>query len=369
MFLAEQTGGAALADRLAQALDRQRVLGAAVHVAFGGADRVGGDQHALDHAERVALEHGAVHEGAGIALVGVADEVLLAARLVVGDPPLAAGREAGAAAPAQAGGDDLVADLGGRHRHQRLGGGAEAAGGQRRVQAAGIDHAAVGEHDLGLPREEGRLPYRPDALVQTVGIVVAAEKEAVVQLAVAEHRLQELVDGVGAEVAVAEPHAVVRHQVDEDLALAVADAAGLDDRHAEVVPPQVVLHLLDHREGAVGAPAGAGADVEDHAVSAPAGARQARRALLAAGVVVVADRPVVDTGDRVGAGRPGGVPAARAARGHELAVVHARLASLRSMARVQVSQTGAVRAAVQAAASALATATSSSRESSFSTVR
>ena len=280
MLRPEQPGGAALADRLAEALDRQRVLGAAVHVAFGRADRVGGDEHALDDAEGVALEHRAVHERAGVALVGVADEVLLAARLVEGDLPLLPGREAGAAAAAQAGGDDLVADLGRGHRRQRPGGGAEAAGGQRRIQAGRVDDAAVGEHHLGLPGEERRVADRLDTAIQVVGVVVAAEQEAVVQLPVAEHGLKELVDRLGAEVAVAEPDAVGGHQVDEDLALAVAHAAGLDDRHVQAAPLEEGVHLLDDGERAVGAPAGAGADVEDHPVAAAAGALEARRPLL-----------------------------------------------------------------------------------------
>ena len=37
--------------------DRERVLGPAVDVALGGVDREGGDGHALEHPERVALEH------------------------------------------------------------------------------------------------------------------------------------------------------------------------------------------------------------------------------------------------------------------------------------------------------------------------
>ncbi len=216
----------------------------------------------------------------------------------------------------------------GRHGRQRPGGGAEPAGGQRRVQAGRVDDAAVGEHDLGLPREERRLGERPHAAVQVVGVVVAAEQEAVVQLPLAEHGLQELVDGLGPEVAVAEPHAVGGHQVDEDLALAVADAAGLDDRHAQAAPLEVGVDLLDDGERAVGAPAGAGADVQEHPVAAAAGARQARRAQVAAGVVVMADRAVVGARDDVHARSRRGVQAACAARGHELAVVHARLDSL-----------------------------------------
>ena len=66
-----------LRDGDVQPLDRQRVLGAHVDVALRGADGVAGDDHALQHRVRIALQDRAVHEGAGVALVGVADDVLL----------------------------------------------------------------------------------------------------------------------------------------------------------------------------------------------------------------------------------------------------------------------------------------------------
>ena len=100
---AQQPGLAALGDGVLQALDGQRVLGPAVDVALGGADGVGGDEHALDHPEGVALQDGPVHERARVALVGVADEVLLGGRDVEGDLPLLPGGEARAAPAAQPG--------------------------------------------------------------------------------------------------------------------------------------------------------------------------------------------------------------------------------------------------------------------------
>ena len=100
--VAEQAVPLGLADRAAQALDRQRVLGAHVDVALVGADRVGGDRHALEHAVRVALQHAAVHERAGVAFVGVADHVLAGSPSALATVLHLAGREAGAAAAAQA---------------------------------------------------------------------------------------------------------------------------------------------------------------------------------------------------------------------------------------------------------------------------
>jgi len=45
-------------------------------VTLVGADRVGCDGHAFDHAMRVALEDAAVHERAGVAFVPVTEDVL-----------------------------------------------------------------------------------------------------------------------------------------------------------------------------------------------------------------------------------------------------------------------------------------------------
>ncbi len=85
-----------------QPLDRQRILGPHVDVAVVGADRVGGQRHALDHAMRIRLQHGPVHERAGIAFVGIADHIFLLARHLGHGRPFQTGRIAAAAAAAQA---------------------------------------------------------------------------------------------------------------------------------------------------------------------------------------------------------------------------------------------------------------------------
>src|SRR5581483_4100632 len=75
-----------LVDGALEPLDGQRVLAADVDVALAGADRVAGDRHPLEHAVRVAVHDAAVHEGARVALVAVADDVLLGG-LCAGDEP------------------------------------------------------------------------------------------------------------------------------------------------------------------------------------------------------------------------------------------------------------------------------------------
>ena len=62
-------------ERRVERGDRVRIFRADVDVALGRADREAGDRHALDQHERIAFHQHAVGEGAGIALVGVADDV------------------------------------------------------------------------------------------------------------------------------------------------------------------------------------------------------------------------------------------------------------------------------------------------------
>ena len=98
-------------DGLLDPLDGQGILGAAVDDALVGADGVAGDHHAFEHRVGVPFEDGAVHERSGVALVGVADHVLLLVLRGQGELPLLARGEPAAAAAAQAGLHDLVDDL------------------------------------------------------------------------------------------------------------------------------------------------------------------------------------------------------------------------------------------------------------------
>ena len=91
-----------------QAVHGQRILGAHVDDAFGGAHHVAADDHAFQQRVRIALDLVAVHVRAGVAFVGIADDVLLVGRGLAQELPLEAGEEAGAAAAAQFGGLDLL---------------------------------------------------------------------------------------------------------------------------------------------------------------------------------------------------------------------------------------------------------------------
>ncbi len=94
-------------DRVLEALGRVRVLAADVEVALLASGRDAGDRERFDHRERVLLRDHAVLERAGLALVGVADEVVRMHRLLGDRLPLHTGWERGAASAHQLGVRDL----------------------------------------------------------------------------------------------------------------------------------------------------------------------------------------------------------------------------------------------------------------------
>ena len=91
-----------------------------VNIGRSDADGVGGEDHALDHLVRVSLHQLAVLERAGLALIGVADEIARAGMVLGNKRPFHAGREAGAAASPQAGLLDHLGDVGRRDLAQDL---------------------------------------------------------------------------------------------------------------------------------------------------------------------------------------------------------------------------------------------------------
>ncbi len=86
------------------------ILGAKVDVSHGGTDGDAGDGHPLDQDVRVAFHDHAIGEGAGVALVGVADDVLLVGRGTEHRLPLDASGECSATTTAKAGGGHRIHD-------------------------------------------------------------------------------------------------------------------------------------------------------------------------------------------------------------------------------------------------------------------
>ena len=98
VVLADQLGRVGLVDGRLQALALADELAAHVDVAGVRAHGEGGEQRALDQQVRIVPHDLAVLAGAGLALVGIDDEVG-GPRIALGhERPLEAGREAGAAA-------------------------------------------------------------------------------------------------------------------------------------------------------------------------------------------------------------------------------------------------------------------------------
>ena len=112
--LSQQVLLAAAAEDGFQVRAEVGVLRAQVDDALAGADHQGPDGHALEHQVGELGEDDAVFEGAGLAFVGVADDVLAVAGALGGQFPFQAGGEAGAAAAAEARGRDSRQGVGRR---------------------------------------------------------------------------------------------------------------------------------------------------------------------------------------------------------------------------------------------------------------
>ena len=151
--LAQQTVLLGLPDGGLQPLDGDGVLGPDVDVALVGPHGVARDGHGLQDGVGVALQHRAVHERAGIALVGVAADVLhpVGADRVGGELPLFARGEARAAPAPQAGGQHGVDDLLGRDVFgEDFTQGGVAVYADVLVDALRVDDAAVAQGDAVL---------------------------------------------------------------------------------------------------------------------------------------------------------------------------------------------------------------------------
>ncbi len=90
-----------LTDRLPAAMHGDGVLGADIDIAAAGASGVACDEHPLDDAVRITLQNIAIHEGAGVALIGVADDKFFIGGRLPDQLPFAPRGEPAAAAPAQ----------------------------------------------------------------------------------------------------------------------------------------------------------------------------------------------------------------------------------------------------------------------------
>ena len=98
---AEEEAAPGLVQRQLEAFNREGIFRPKVYVAFMRADGIPGNDHAFDDRMGIALDHGAVHERAGVSLVRIADNILGITPRLARQFPLQARREPGASPPAQ----------------------------------------------------------------------------------------------------------------------------------------------------------------------------------------------------------------------------------------------------------------------------
>src|SRR5579864_8415978 len=97
-----------LLDRAIQTMNRERILGAHVDDSFGCAHDVPANDHSFQKRVRVAFNLVAIHVSAGVAFIGIADDVLGLGFRLGEELPLVAGKISGAATAAQLRGLDLL---------------------------------------------------------------------------------------------------------------------------------------------------------------------------------------------------------------------------------------------------------------------
>ena len=200
------------------------------------ADGISAYSHALDHAVRVAFQDRAVHERTRVAFVGVAENVLDVALLLLGELPLEAGGEAGAATAAQPALQHLVDDLFRGHLGEHLGECLIALAGDVLVDAQRVDDARVAQDDLHLTVEELDVAHLGDRLVGAGRVA----DEALYHAPLEQVLLDEVVDVLDLDVLVED---AVRVDQRHRAVGTRAQAAGLDD--PDLVPETLVFQLFD----------------------------------------------------------------------------------------------------------------------------
>ncbi len=97
---------------------RQRILGANVDEAVLCANGIGANDHPFEHGMRITFQYTAVHECAGVPLIGVADDEFWRSRSLATGFPFVSGRESPTSSASQARSLDFSNDLLRFHRSQ-----------------------------------------------------------------------------------------------------------------------------------------------------------------------------------------------------------------------------------------------------------
>ena len=243
-------------------LDGQRILGPDVDVSLGGADRIGRDEHPLQDGMGVALDQRAVHEGARVAFVGVADEIALVALRFPAGLPFPPGRETGAAAAAQAGPLDGVQDLLPGHG-QALFEPPIPVPGQVMVEIVRVDDAAVPKHDPHLRLEHRQVEEAGDSvevrLPEMPGEVVLPGPRRF-----SKNASRSAGTSLGRDVGIADPRPARHLDIHERLQVARSDAAHRNDPAVDPAAFRGIPRAASLRLGRPGRQtAGGRADVDE----------------------------------------------------------------------------------------------------------
>ena len=205
---------------------------------------------------RVALQDGAVHERARVALVGVAADELLVGLGGRRELPLHAGGEARAAAAAQAGLEHDVDDLLRGHLGEDLAQGLVAVKGDVLLDVLRVDDAAVAQRDALLLLVEVYVVEGLDGVVLLDGLLVEQLLDDAALDEVLVHDAGDVLHGhVGVERA-------LRIDDNDRAGLAQAEAAGADNLHflVQTLLGKLLFKLLDDLSGVGGRTARTTAD-------------------------------------------------------------------------------------------------------------
>ena len=194
--------------------------------AVAGAGGVARDDAALHERERVRLQDRLVVERAGVALLAVAEDVLLRGGVAREEAPLHAGGERRAAASAQAGVLDLVERLLRRERRQRLVEPGEAAARYVLVDVGRVYLTRVAERDAHLALHHRQLFESRNARNVRVN---ARQREVGHRFAANDVPLHDGLDLLGADVAVEDARAVRHVDVHDRFRIAEAGRSHLGD--------------------------------------------------------------------------------------------------------------------------------------------
>ena len=257
-----------LRDGQIEPMHRQRIFGADVNDPVRGTGDVAADRHAFQQRVRIAFQLVAVHVGAGIALIGVADQVLPVPDGLSEIFEFQSGREARPTAAAQPGQLELFIHCLRRAVAQNLAQRLVSADRDIFLDVVGIDQAAVAQDDLLLTLEERHLIPGRHRRVSTavvdlrrhmVPLFDLAQDEALGDLPSCQS-IQDPADVVGLDAMEHEQWLAGKPDIDQRFLGAKPEAPGLRKLHIEAALTYGISERVVDALRPVAGPAGAHAN-------------------------------------------------------------------------------------------------------------